>query len=197
MASAGGACGQGGALVVGLQMAAAPVCLGGKGGGGGEHIGGQPRVALQPTQPPPLPPCKHTTPLPTHRPPPFPHGPPTHPTHPQTDITLLERGNIVLATPEHWDMLSRRWKQRKAVQQVGLGFRVQQVGLGSRVQQVGVGWKQRKAVKQVGVGREGWGRRQTHGRQTHGWGGVRECEGQQGVGAVATALWPLCGAAAC
>jgi len=26
------------------------------------------------------------------------------------------QGNIVIATPEHWDMLSRRWKQRKAVQ---------------------------------------------------------------------------------
>lgn len=30
------------------------------------------------------------------------------------------QGNIVLATPEHWDMLSRRWKQRKAVQEVAL-----------------------------------------------------------------------------
>ena len=31
------------------------------------------------------------------------------------------QGNIVIATPEHWDMLSRRWKQRKAVQ-VGAGW---------------------------------------------------------------------------
>lgn len=30
------------------------------------------------------------------------------------------QGNIVIATPEHWDMLSRRWKQRKAVQDVPL-----------------------------------------------------------------------------
>jgi hypothetical protein len=30
------------------------------------------------------------------------------------------QGNIVIATPEHWDMLSRRWKQRKAVQAVSL-----------------------------------------------------------------------------
>eukprot|EP00887_Chlorella_sp_A99_P002917 scaffold6.g2917.t1 len=38
----------------------------------------------------------------------------------QADLKLLERGNIVIATPEQWDMLSRRWKQRKAVQQVAL-----------------------------------------------------------------------------
>lgn len=36
------------------------------------------------------------------------------------DLKLLERGNIVLSTPEKWDMLSRRWKQRKAVTQVSL-----------------------------------------------------------------------------
>lgn len=30
------------------------------------------------------------------------------------------QGNIIIATPEHWDMLSRRWKQRKAVQDVPL-----------------------------------------------------------------------------
>ncbi|KAL4451451.1 hypothetical protein ABPG75_007113 [Micractinium tetrahymenae] len=38
----------------------------------------------------------------------------------QADLKLLEKGNIVIATPEHWDMLSRRWKQRKAVQDVPL-----------------------------------------------------------------------------
>jgi pre-mRNA-splicing helicase BRR2 len=27
---------------------------------------------------------------------------------------------LVLATPQQWDMLSRRWKQRKAVQAVNL-----------------------------------------------------------------------------
>jgi len=36
------------------------------------------------------------------------------------DLKLLDRGNIVIATPEHWDALSRRWKQRKAVQAVSL-----------------------------------------------------------------------------
>ena len=37
-----------------------------------------------------------------------------------TDLKLLERANIVVATPERWDMLSRRWKQRKNVQSVAL-----------------------------------------------------------------------------
>jgi pre-mRNA-splicing helicase BRR2 len=37
-----------------------------------------------------------------------------------TDLKLLERGNVVVTTPERWDMLSRRWRQRKAVQQVAL-----------------------------------------------------------------------------
>ncbi|GBG66811.1 hypothetical protein CBR_g70690 [Chara braunii] len=37
-----------------------------------------------------------------------------------TDLKLLEKGQIVITTPEHWDMLSRRWKQRKHVQQVDL-----------------------------------------------------------------------------
>lgn len=38
----------------------------------------------------------------------------------QADVKLLERGNIVISTPEAWDGLSRRWKQRKAVQSVAL-----------------------------------------------------------------------------
>lgn len=38
----------------------------------------------------------------------------------QTDNKLLERGNIVVSTPETWDALSRRWRQRKAVQEVAL-----------------------------------------------------------------------------
>lgn len=38
----------------------------------------------------------------------------------QADVKLLDRGNIVVATPEHWDALSRRWRQRKAVQEVSL-----------------------------------------------------------------------------
>jgi len=36
------------------------------------------------------------------------------------DVKLLDKGNIIVATPEHWDMLSRRWKQRKNVQAVAL-----------------------------------------------------------------------------
>ncbi|XP_011044153.1 PREDICTED: U5 small nuclear ribonucleoprotein 200 kDa helicase-like [Populus euphratica] len=37
-----------------------------------------------------------------------------------TDLKLLERGQIITSTPEKWDALSRRWKQRKYVQQVSL-----------------------------------------------------------------------------
>ncbi|KAL6768281.1 hypothetical protein ACKKBF_B38500 [Auxenochlorella protothecoides x Auxenochlorella symbiontica] len=36
------------------------------------------------------------------------------------DAKTLERSNVVLATPEHWDALSRRWRQRRAVQAVSL-----------------------------------------------------------------------------
>ncbi|KAI8927207.1 Sec63 Brl domain-containing protein [Entophlyctis helioformis] len=36
------------------------------------------------------------------------------------DLKLLETGDIIFSTPQHWDMLSRRWKQRKNVQTVGL-----------------------------------------------------------------------------
>lgn len=45
-----------------------------------------------------------------------------------SDLKLLERSNIIISTPEHWDMLSRRWKQRKAVQGVSL-FVVDEVHL--------------------------------------------------------------------
>lgn len=37
-----------------------------------------------------------------------------------TDLKLLERGQVIISTPEKWDALSRRWKQRKHVQQVSL-----------------------------------------------------------------------------
>ncbi len=30
------------------------------------------------------------------------------------------QGNLLISTPENWDMLSRRWKQRKNVQNVSL-----------------------------------------------------------------------------
>jgi pre-mRNA-splicing helicase BRR2 len=36
------------------------------------------------------------------------------------DLRLLERAALVIATPEQWDVLSRRWKQRKFVQAVEL-----------------------------------------------------------------------------
>jgi hypothetical protein len=45
-----------------------------------------------------------------------------------TDLKLLEIGDIVVATPEAWDRLSRRWKKRKPVQEVDL-FLVDQLHL--------------------------------------------------------------------
>lgn len=35
------------------------------------------------------------------------------------DLKLLERGTVIVATAQHWDALSRRWKQRKNVQVLG------------------------------------------------------------------------------
>ena len=37
-----------------------------------------------------------------------------------TDLKLLAKGNIIVSTPEKWDVLSRRWKQRRNVQNVNL-----------------------------------------------------------------------------
>ena len=37
-----------------------------------------------------------------------------------TDLKLLAKANILISIPEHWDVLSRRWKQRKNVQNVHL-----------------------------------------------------------------------------
>ena len=37
-----------------------------------------------------------------------------------TDLKLLERGQLIVTTPQRWDMLSRRCKQRKNVQNVAL-----------------------------------------------------------------------------
>ncbi len=37
-----------------------------------------------------------------------------------TDLKLLLKGNIILSTPERWDIISRRWKNRKSVQRVKL-----------------------------------------------------------------------------
>ncbi|KJH44066.1 DEAD/DEAH box helicase [Dictyocaulus viviparus] len=39
---------------------------------------------------------------------------------PSTDLKLLQRGKLIIATPERWDNVSRRWKQRKNVQAVKL-----------------------------------------------------------------------------
>jgi len=36
------------------------------------------------------------------------------------DLKILERNSVVICTPAQWDMLSRRWKQRKNVQNVDL-----------------------------------------------------------------------------
>lgn len=36
------------------------------------------------------------------------------------DLKLIEGASIVIATPRHWDLLTRRWKQRKVIQSVGL-----------------------------------------------------------------------------
>ncbi|KAL0083538.1 Sec63 Brl domain-containing protein [Phycomyces blakesleeanus] len=36
------------------------------------------------------------------------------------DLKLLERGDIIACTPTQWDIVSRRWKQRKNVQNVNL-----------------------------------------------------------------------------
>ncbi|GAA5995998.1 hypothetical protein JCM5350_007013 [Sporobolomyces pararoseus] len=36
------------------------------------------------------------------------------------DIRLLEKGDLIVCTPGQWDLLSRRWKQRKNVQNIGL-----------------------------------------------------------------------------
>lgn len=34
------------------------------------------------------------------------------------DLKLLDSSHIVITIPEHWDMISRRWRTRKPVQQV-------------------------------------------------------------------------------
>ncbi|KAG5462684.1 MAG: Sec63 Brl domain-containing protein, partial [Olpidium bornovanus] len=36
------------------------------------------------------------------------------------DLKLLEQADVVIATPQQWDVISRRWKMRKNVQTVGL-----------------------------------------------------------------------------
>ena len=36
------------------------------------------------------------------------------------DLRILEMSDVVVATPEQWDVISRRWRQRKNVQNIGL-----------------------------------------------------------------------------
>jgi pre-mRNA-splicing helicase BRR2 len=36
------------------------------------------------------------------------------------DMKALKTGNVIISTPERWDVLSRRWKQRKDVQNINL-----------------------------------------------------------------------------
>lgn len=36
------------------------------------------------------------------------------------DLKLAQRGQLIISTPERWDNISRRWKQRKSVQNVKL-----------------------------------------------------------------------------
>jgi pre-mRNA-splicing helicase BRR2 len=46
------------------------------------------------------------------------------------DLRLLEKGDVVVCTPSQWDVISRRWRQRKNVQNIGLliADEIQQVG---------------------------------------------------------------------
>ena len=34
-----------------------------------------------------------------------------------SDVKILEDSHIVITTPEKWDLMSRRWKTRKSVQE--------------------------------------------------------------------------------
>ena len=36
------------------------------------------------------------------------------------DLRLLEKGDLIVCTPSQWDVISRRWRQRKNVQTIGL-----------------------------------------------------------------------------
>ncbi|GKE53314.1 DExH-box ATP-dependent RNA helicase DExH12-like protein [Tanacetum coccineum] len=58
---------------------------------------------------------------------------------PATDLKLLEKSQIIISTPDRWEALSRRLKQRKHVQQVSL-FIVDELhligGQGGRVLEV-------------------------------------------------------------
>jgi pre-mRNA-splicing helicase BRR2 len=53
-----------------------------------------------------------------------------------TDLKLLAKGQIIITTAEKWDVLSRRWKQRKNVQSVQL-FIVDELQVSSFINQAG------------------------------------------------------------
>ncbi len=36
------------------------------------------------------------------------------------DLRLLEKGDVIVCTPTQWDVISRRWRQRKNVRTLGL-----------------------------------------------------------------------------
>ena len=38
----------------------------------------------------------------------------------QVDLKLLQKGNLIAATAEHWDRVSRRWRRQKAISDISL-----------------------------------------------------------------------------
>lgn len=58
------------------------------------------------------------------------------------DLKLMEKGDIIIATPEQWDMMSRRWRQRKIVQSIKLFIIDELHLLGSLI-----GMKQNKTIQ--------------------------------------------------
>jgi hypothetical protein len=48
---------------------------------------------------------------------------------------FLTQGNIVISTPEKWDMLSRRWRQRRFVKETAL-FIIDELHLIGQVQRL-------------------------------------------------------------
>jgi len=36
------------------------------------------------------------------------------------DLKILEKADIIISTPERWDMISRRWRSRKSVTSINL-----------------------------------------------------------------------------
>jgi pre-mRNA-splicing helicase BRR2 len=38
----------------------------------------------------------------------------------QQDLAILNKADVIVTTAERWDMMSRKWRQRKVIQRVGL-----------------------------------------------------------------------------